>query len=71
MKKLLWFFLALGWYSPAHAQTARTVTGVVTAADDRSPLPGVNVIVKGTNGVQTDAEGRYSTSTFRTILSFQ
>ncbi|WP_223284407.1 carboxypeptidase-like regulatory domain-containing protein [Hymenobacter qilianensis] len=63
MKKLLWFFLALGWLlaPPALAQTTRTVTGVVTAADDRSPLPGVNVIVKGTtNGVQTDAEGRYT-----------
>ncbi|MGY2131813.1 SusC/RagA family TonB-linked outer membrane protein [Hymenobacter sp. HD11105] len=63
MKKLLWFFLALGWLlaPPALAQTARTVTGVVTAADDRSPLPGVNVIVKGTtNGTSTNAEGRYS-----------
>ncbi|WP_205703489.1 MULTISPECIES: carboxypeptidase-like regulatory domain-containing protein [Hymenobacter] len=65
MKKLLWFFLALGWLlaPPVHAQTTRTVTGVVTAAEDRSPLPGVNVIVKGTtNGVQTDAEGRYTLS---------
>ncbi|SMB97731.1 TonB-dependent receptor plug [Hymenobacter roseosalivarius DSM 11622] len=64
MKKLLWFFLVLGWLLPplAHAQTGgRSVTGVVTALDDRSPLPGVNVIVKGTtNGVQTGADGRYT-----------
>ena len=42
----------------------RTVTkiihGVVTDADDGQPLPGVNVLIKGTNaGVVTDAEGRY------------
>lgn len=40
-----------------------TVTGTVTSADDRSPLPGVSVIQKGTaNGVSTDASGRYSIS---------
>lgn len=45
---------------PLYAQTV-TVSGVVTAADDSSPLPGVSVVVKGTsNGTVTDAEGRYS-----------
>lgn len=43
-----------------YAQT-RMVTGKVTAADDHSPLPGVNVVVKGTTtGTVTDAEGNYS-----------
>ncbi len=38
-----------------------TVTGVVSFADDGSPLPGVNVIVKGTtNGTVTDFNGNYS-----------
>lgn len=38
----------------------RTVTGVVTSAEDGSALPGVNVIVKGTAvGTITDAEGKY------------
>ncbi len=42
------------------AQT-KTVTGKVTAASDGAPLPGVNVIVKGTtNGTQTDFDGNYS-----------
>ena len=38
-----------------------TVTGKVTAADDNSPLPGVNVYLKGTQtGTITDADGNYS-----------
>ena len=38
----------------------RTVTGKVTAAADGSPLPGVNVLVKGSNtGSSTNAEGTY------------
>ena len=42
------------------AQEQRTITGTVT--DDTSmPLPGVNVLVKGTTrGVQTDFDGNYS-----------
>jgi TonB-linked SusC/RagA family outer membrane protein len=62
MKKILLisFFVAL--FSVAWAQE-RTVTGKVTAEDDGSPLPGVNVIVKGTtNGSTTDATGFYSVS---------
>ena len=39
----------------------KTVTGVVS--DASGPLPGVTVIVKGTNnGTQTDFEGNYSIS---------
>jgi TonB-dependent starch-binding outer membrane protein SusC len=37
------------------------VSGKVTAAEDQSTLPGVNVIVKGTTfGTTTDANGNYS-----------
>jgi TonB-linked SusC/RagA family outer membrane protein len=36
------------------------VTGVVTSAEDNTPLPGVSIAVKGgTTGTVTDAEGRY------------
>ncbi|MEP6737218.1 MAG: TonB-dependent receptor [Chryseolinea sp.] len=39
----------------------RTVTGKVTSAEDATTLPGVNVIIKGTtDGVVTDADGKYS-----------
>ncbi len=38
-----------------------TVTGTVTSAEDDSPLPGVSVVVKGTQvGAITDINGRYS-----------
>jgi TonB-linked SusC/RagA family outer membrane protein len=46
--------------SQAKAQE-RTVTGKVTSAEDSAPLPGVNVVIKGTtNGTVTDADGSYS-----------
>ena len=42
----------------AHAQT-RLLTGTVRSAED--PLPGVNVVLKGTNlGTTTDAKGKFS-----------
>jgi TonB family protein len=45
---------------PATALTARVVTGQVVSAEDGSPLPGVNVTIKGaTQGTVTDVEGRF------------
>lgn len=42
------------------AQTT-TITGVVTSADDKQPIPGVTVVIKGTTtGTITDLDGRYS-----------
>ncbi|WP_082026726.1 SusC/RagA family TonB-linked outer membrane protein [Flammeovirga sp. OC4] len=39
----------------------RTVTGTVTDASDNSPLPGVNVLIKGTSlGAVTDFDGNFS-----------
>lgn len=38
-----------------------TITGTVTSAADQTPLPGVSVVLKGTQtGTVTDAQGRYS-----------
>src|SRR5687768_7467047 len=38
----------------------RTVSGTVTSIEDGQPLPGVNVVIKGTaTGTVTDAEGSY------------
>jgi len=43
-----------------NAQT-RLVSGVVTSSDDGTPLPGVNVTIKGlTKGVISDLDGNYS-----------
>jgi len=65
MKRLLLYcmVIVLGLaYSNAQAQD-RTVSGRVTSTEDGSPLPGVNVIIKGTAvGTATDADGRYSLS---------
>ncbi len=39
----------------------QTITGVVTSSKDGQPIPGVNVIVKGTaTGVTTDFDGNYT-----------
>lgn len=39
----------------------QTVTGTVTSAEDGLPLPGVNVLIKGTStGTITDLNGKYS-----------
>ena len=41
----------------------RTISGRVTAVDDGSPMPGVNVVVKGTTiGAVTDADGNFTMS---------
>jgi TonB-linked SusC/RagA family outer membrane protein len=51
------FIFMLGGYAMAQN---RTISGTVTDADDGSPLPGVNVVVKGsTTGTVTDANGKY------------
>ncbi len=42
-------------------QTNRTIQGKVTTSEDGVPLPGVTVVVKGTNqGTVTDVTGNYS-----------
>ena len=39
----------------------KSITGTVTSATDGLPLPGVNVIVKGTSrGAQTDFDGVFA-----------
>jgi TonB-linked SusC/RagA family outer membrane protein len=63
MKKILLqlvvFVIAVG---SAWAQQ-RILTGKVSAAEDGSPLPGVNVVLKGTtNGTVTDANGTFQLS---------
>ncbi len=57
-KELLIFCLLLASYSISAQQ--ETVTGKVTSAQDNETLPGVNVMVKGTNrGTITDIDGEY------------
>ncbi len=61
-KIILLVLLALFQISAISAQQ-RTVTGQVTTSGEGMTLPGVNVIVKGTNqGTVTDMDGNYSIS---------
>lgn len=42
------------------------ISGIVNSADDQTPLPGVSVLIKGTNvGTTTDADGAYSIAATR------
>jgi TonB-dependent SusC/RagA subfamily outer membrane receptor len=63
MKKILLLCLTAAFTlvsSEVWAQE-RTISGRVTSKEDGNPLPGVNVVLKGTtNGTATDADGRYS-----------
>ena len=60
-KQIMLLGVLLFGFSQAIAQT--TVTGKVTMAEDGSPLPGVNILVKGTTaGTVTDIDGNYRIS---------
>jgi TonB-linked SusC/RagA family outer membrane protein len=53
--------LTVAW-SQVMAQE-RSVSGKITSTEDGAPLPGVNVVLKGTtNGTVTDTEGNYRLS---------
>jgi Ca-activated chloride channel family protein len=62
MKKLLFIltlFIALAGFK--RDANARVITGTVYAADDKMPIPGATVLVKGSHiGTQTNAAGAYS-----------
>jgi TonB-linked SusC/RagA family outer membrane protein len=51
----------IGVLAVSTAQAQFAVSGKVVMAEDQSPLPGVNIVVKGTtNGTITDANGDYN-----------
>ena len=59
MKKQL--LLLLFFLSAVAGYAQRTVTGVVTSAEDKMPVIGASVFVKGTSqGAMTDLDGKYS-----------
>ena len=63
MKRILQSFFLFLFLISALAASAQdiTVSGIVTAKDDGSPLPGVSIEVKGTKiGAQTTSNGRYT-----------
>ncbi|MBD0402804.1 TonB-dependent receptor [Flammeovirga sp. EKP202] len=57
--RVLMFLISLLCSLQLYAQE-RVITGQVLDADDQSPIPGVNVVVKGTSiGTVTDFDGHY------------
>ena len=61
-KPLLWLLVSiLGMSVLTHAQNVQTVRGQAVDIATNEPLPGVNVLIKGTmTGTSTDAAGKYS-----------
>ncbi|WP_053405951.1 SusC/RagA family TonB-linked outer membrane protein [Persicobacter sp. CCB-QB2] len=74
MKRAILIALAVLWTGMSVYAQGRVVTGTVTAEDSGEPIPGVNVLVKGTaSGTITDIEGHYSinaSSSDKIIFSF-
>ncbi|WP_185154167.1 TonB-dependent receptor [Fulvivirga sp. M361] len=61
MKKNLLVLWVLGFLFPCSIFAQTTVRGTVTDASDGAPLPGVNILVKGTStGTVTDFSGNFS-----------
>ncbi|WP_443937145.1 SusC/RagA family TonB-linked outer membrane protein [Pedobacter sp. MW01-1-1] len=61
MKKLLQSLFVLVFIAFSAAAQVRTIKGTVTSSDDKMPIPGVSVRVKGTQAVTvTNADGQYS-----------
>ncbi len=61
MKKNLRVLILIGSLFPAALLAQKTVTGKVTDAADGMPLPGVNILVKGTStGSVTDFDGNFA-----------
>ncbi|MCZ4243417.1 SusC/RagA family TonB-linked outer membrane protein [Pedobacter punctiformis] len=61
MKKLLQSLFILMFVAFTAMAQDRTITGTVTSQDDKLPIPGVTVKVKGTQaGAVTDSNGKYT-----------
>ncbi|HEY5823739.1 MAG TPA: carboxypeptidase-like regulatory domain-containing protein, partial [Cyclobacteriaceae bacterium] len=60
--RLLFKLLFLMCFMATHyAMAQRTISGRILSSEDQSPLPGVNILVKGTtHGTISDANGSYS-----------
>ncbi|HPW61878.1 MAG TPA: SusC/RagA family TonB-linked outer membrane protein [Cyclobacteriaceae bacterium] len=55
------FMLLMVLFASKLAMAQITVSGIVKSGEDQSPIPGVNILVKGTtNGTITDARGSYN-----------
>ncbi len=54
------FFVGFNIINAQEKQPAGTITGLVISAEDNQPIPGANVIIKGTQiGTITNADGKF------------
>lgn len=61
---ILFSIVMLAFCGNSYSQESNTISGVVTESLQGTPLPGVNIIEKGTqNGTVTDINGRYTITT--------
>lgn len=65
MRRILQLFFALSLFlivlSPPVKAQERTISGTILSEDNKTPLPGVTIRVKGTRRIaQTDANGKFS-----------
>ncbi|WP_223032534.1 TonB-dependent receptor [Hanstruepera marina] len=64
MKKITRLFFAVTFMFTAFAMAQTTVTGTVIDAEMNAPLPGANIIEKGTtNGTSSDFDGNFTLTT--------
>jgi hypothetical protein len=75
LKKIIYICLLvvpLVFQASAQVQQQTVISGVVTDAADKDPLPYVTVLFKGTNIItKTDADGKYTISTMETHTQLQ
>ncbi|KAA1245471.1 VWA domain-containing protein [Aquimarina sp. RZ0] len=58
--KVLYYFMMIFLYTGMSFAQQLTITGVITEKETGVSIPGVNILVKGTNrGVLTDFDGKY------------
>ncbi len=59
----IWMVLTFLFFASVANGQDRVITGKVTSSDDQGPLPGVNILIKGSaTGTISDAAGNYSLS---------
>lgn len=58
--RVLWLIMVL-FHFGAQAQDSKTISGQITSAIDNGPIPGANIIIRGTStGTVSDFDGNYS-----------
>lgn len=61
MRKFMIFLALMLFIGMQVANAQRTISGTVTSSEDKSPIPGATILVRGTTiGVITDVDGKFT-----------